>query len=129
MRMIKESGKIVRRSGERIWWILELLGKTGTLASSTMNQPRVVTSKDLAGSSPQVPLASDVVSDASLLANAGPIPDELRRDPFPGDSVPWCIQEAEKEQGRARALLIWKVALVVSWSVTSVAVLRAFGML
>ena len=127
--MIKESGRVVRRGGERIWGILELIGKTGTLASSTMTRPRVVTIKDHVSVSPQAPLASDAVSGVSLLANVGPIPDELRRDPFPGDSVPWCIQEAEKEQGRTRTLMIWKVALVVSWSVTSVALLRAFGML
>jgi len=127
--MIKESGKVVRRGGERIWGILELLGKTGTLASSTIIRPRVVTREDVATLSPRAPLASDVASDASPLANVGPIPDELRMDPFPADSVPWCIREAEKEQGRTRALMIWKVALVVSWSVTGVALLRAFGML
>jgi hypothetical protein len=59
----------------------------------------------------------------------GPIPDELRKDPFPGGSVPWSVQEAEKEQSRNRELMIWKVAIAVSWTVTAVAALRSIGML
>jgi len=74
-----------------------------------------------------VPSAPTTVSSTSTLSKVGPVPEELRRDPFPGGSVPWCIQEAEKEQIRARKILIWKIAAAVSWLVTTFAVLRSLG--
>jgi len=71
----------------------------------------------------------EAIPSGSPLDNVGPIPDELRKDPFPGGSIPWSIQEAEKERSLSRKILIWKVAVSVSWVITVVAVLRSFGML
>jgi hypothetical protein len=69
------------------------------------------------------------MSIGSSLYDIGPVPEELRRDPFPGGSVPWCIQEAEKERDRKRQLMIWRVGVAVSWSVTAFALFRSLGMM
>jgi hypothetical protein len=126
--MIKEGGKAVKRGGERIWGVLEFLGEAGTqvlymILRRTVTWRVVTTEADEA-----LPILSWISSD-SPLAHVGPVPEELRQDPFPGGSVPWSIEEAEKEQDRNRELMIWKVAIAVSWSVTAVALFRSLGML
>jgi len=63
---------------------------------------------------------------ASPLDNTGPIPVELREAPFLSDSVPWCIREAEIEKNREREKIVWTTAIVVSWAITLVVVLRLF---
>ena len=126
--MIKESGKTVKRSGERIWEVLRYLGDIGILALSEMLRRTMVGRGQSNDVEMALPGLAWIPSD-SPLAHTGPIPDELRQDPFPGGSVPWSIQEAEKEQGRSRELMIWKVAIAVSWTVTAVAALRSIGML
>jgi hypothetical protein len=127
--MIKEGGKMMKRSGERIRGVLEVLGETGAWGLDKMIHPGATGGKGEISADEVTMSGLSVTSDISPFANAGPIPDELRKDPFPGGSVPWSIQEAEKEQGRARQTMIWKVAIAVSWSVTAVAVLRSVGML
>ena len=72
---------------------------------------------------------SDLDSLGSPLDHVGPVPEELRRNPFPGGSVPWSILEAEREKVRAREMLILEVAVGMSWVVTVVTVLRALGLL
>jgi len=127
--MIKESGRVVRRSGERILGKLEYLGR-GTLGIlGKMFVPPSSAGQDVTGKSEGTPQAPVAIPSGSPLDNVGPIPDELRKDPFPGGSVPWSIQEAEKEEKLARRILIWKVAISVSWVTTVVAVLRSVGIL
>jgi len=126
--MIKESGKLVRRGGERLWGVLEFLGQMGTRALAMAIHLRAIRRGWAAGSE-GIPPAADFVPTGTPLDNVGPVPEELRRDPFPGGSVPWSILEAEKEQSRSRELMIWKAAIAVSWIVTVVAVIRSFGML
>ena len=127
--MIKESGRMVRRSGVRILGKLEYLG-AGTLGIlDRMFLPPLPVEEDSTVKSEGVPQAPEAVSTGSPLDNVGPIPDELRKDPFPGGSVPWSIQEAEKEEELARKILTWKVAISVSWVTTVVVVLRSLGML
>jgi len=126
--MIRESGRIVKRSGEKIWGALEFLGGIGVAALGAVFR-RIVVWKDEIYESRRAPPAVLGTSSDSPLANVGPVPDALREDPFPGDSVPWSIQEAEKERGRSREMMIWKVAITISWLVTVVAALRSLGML
>ena len=125
--MIKESGKIVRKGGERIWVVLELLGQMGARALVMVIHLRAIR-RSWAARSEGTPQAVDLVTTGSPLDNVGPVPEELRRDPFPGGSVPWSIVEAEKEQSRNRELMIWKAAIAVSWTVSAVAVIRSLWM-
>ena len=140
--MNRESGRILKRSGERIWGVLALAERGGIRAlrvASVYLRSSIIYLRDLTiyfGVSIRgrgtfavetAPQSFGLVPSGSPLDNVGPVPDELRRDPFPGGSIPWSIQEAEKEQGRLRELMIWKVAIAVSWLVTAVAVLRSLG--
>ena len=92
-----------------------------------LRQPRA--GQEESGGIERAPFAPRDYSDSSPLDNVGPVPDELRKDPFPGGSVPWSIQEAERERDLVRKTTIWKVAVAVSWLVTVTAALRALGML
>ena len=65
----------------------------------------------------------------SPLDNAGPIPVELQRNPFPGDSTPWGLQMAVIDRDRTRERLVWASAALVSWLVTGVLLLRALNIL
>ena len=125
--MIKESGRMVKKSGERILGVFESLGDVGSYAPGVLLRDTVGrTNTTEVGAA--IPALAWAPND-SPLAHVGPIPEELRKDPFPGGSVPWCIQEAEKERNRKRELMIWKVAITVSWMVAAVAALRSVGML
>lgn len=118
----------MKRSGDRIRWETEFPGQAGTSALGMFFRNPV----DMRGKTDEVgsalPALVGVPGDSPLV-HVGPVPDELRKDPFSGGSVPWCIQEAEKERSRNREQMIWKVAIAVSWLVTAVAVLRSTGML
>ena len=120
---------MVRRSGERILSRLEHLGRGTLRILGMMFLPPSPVGQDVTGKSEGTPHAPEALPSGSPLDNVGPIPEELRKDPFPGGSVPWSIQEAEKEEKLARKILIWKVAISVSWVTTVVAVLRSVGML
>ena len=127
--MIKEGGRIMKRSGEKILGTLRLVGEGAIWALDMMFLPRTGAGAEEAGEGVRsLPHFKAVLGD-SPLDNVGPVPEELRRDPFPGGSVPWSIQEAEKEKNQARKTMIWEIAVVVSWSVTVIAALRALGML
>jgi hypothetical protein len=127
--MIREGGKIVKRGGEWMLGILQLLGESAIWALDVLFLPRPGAGAETMGESVQFSPAGRATRSFSPLDDIGPVPDELRKDPFPGGTVPWCIQEAEREQDRARKVTIWKIAVIVSWSVTLVAALRALGML
>lgn len=126
--MIKESSKAMKRGGELIRGAFEFLGEAGTQVLYMMLR-RTVTWKIATTEVEEARPVLSWISTDSPLAHVGPIPEELRQDPFPGGSIPWSIEEAEKEQDRSRELMIWKVAIVVSWSVTAVALFRSLGML
>jgi hypothetical protein len=71
------------------------------------------------------PLRQDLVkSEGSPLDNTGPIPAELLKDPSAVDVVPWGFRAAEIERNRTRERFVWMTALVVSWLVTAVTILR-----
>jgi hypothetical protein len=127
--MIKEGGKMVKRGGERMLDTLQLLWGRAIWVLDMLFLPRPGAGADRTSESVQLLPAPKVTPSGSPLDNVGPVPDELRKDPFPGGTVPWCIQEAEREKSRARKATIWKIAVAVSWSVTVVAALRAIGML
>jgi hypothetical protein len=127
--MIREGGRLLKRTGERVLNTVKILAEATLWALSVTlpSRPRVRQGgNDLAESTPAVP---DAIPSGSPLDIVGPVPEELRRDPFAGGSVPWCIEEAEKEENRAREMMIWKVTMAVSWSVTVVALLKSFGAL
>jgi len=65
----------------------------------------------------------------SPLDNAGPIPVELQRNPFPGDSTPWGLQMAVIDRDRTKERLVWASAVLVSWLVTGFILLRALNIL
>jgi hypothetical protein len=127
--MIKEGGKMVKKGGERMMGTFRFLGVGAILALDKIVHPSRPAGADGTHESTKMLPAPNVVRTNSPLDNVGPIPAELRMDPFPGGSVPWSILEAEKEQNQARKVLVWKIAITVSWSVTFVAVLRAIGVL
>jgi len=127
--MTEESWRIAERSGQRTLSRLEYVGEGPAGVFDTMFLPTVPVREDVTGRNEGARLAPAAIPIGSPLDNVGPIPEELRKDPFPGGSVPWSIQEAEKEENVARKIMIWKVALAVSWVTTAVAVLRSFGIL
>ena len=127
--MIKEGGRMMKRGGERVFDALKLVGDGAIWALDVMFLPRSQTGAEKTGEGVLSLTHFSIVTGGSPLDNVGPVPEELRRDPFPGGSVPWSIQEAEKEKNQARKTMIWKIAVAVSWSVTVIAALRALGML
>jgi len=127
--MIKEGRKIMKRGGKTILDILQVLGGRAIWVLDMLFLPRPQGGRDGVNESIQLLSAPKAAPSGSPLDNVGPVPDELRKDPFPGGTVPWCIQEAERERGLARKSTIWKFAVAVSWSVTVVAALRALGIL
>jgi len=127
--MIKETGRTAKRSGKKILIRLEYLGGGTLRLLGKMFLPPSPVGKDAMEKSEGASWAPGAVPSGSPLDNAGPIPEELRRDPFPGGSIPWSIQEAEKEESLARRILMWKIAISVSWVTTAFALLRSFGML
>jgi len=127
--MIKESGKAVKRGSERVLGRLEFLGGSAVRLLDLMLIPRGGARAPVPLDSVVLPPVPESVSIGSMVINVGPVPDELRKDPFPGGSVPWSIIEAEKEHVWVRKMAIWKVAVGVSWVVTTVAALRALGIL
>lgn len=128
MKMLREGARVVRKGGERMLGVLGFLRESVIWALDTV-LPWARIREDVIYEVEVLPPAPRTVSGASPLDNIGPVPEELRRDPFPGGSVPWCIQEAEKEHNRARKILMWKIAVAISWSVTTIAVLRSIGIL
>jgi len=119
---------MVKRGGERMLDTLKFLGECA-VALDVIFLPRPRGRVDKTGEGVLMLPAPKAIPSGSPLDNVGPVPDELRKDPFPGGSVPWSIQEAEREHNQARKTMIWKIAAVVSWSVTLIAALRALGML
>jgi len=112
----------MRRGEERARNTLQLLGLQpihleGHIPRSNQSVSVVV---------PQTPVAGP---KSSPLDNAGPIPVELRVDPFPGESIPWGMQMAEIDRDRTRERLVWASAVLVSWLVTGVLILRALNIL
>ena len=65
--------------------------------------------------------------EGSPLENTGPIPAELLKDPFPVVTVPWSMRKASENKQRER--LILASAIIVSWAVTAIALLRALNVL
>jgi len=126
--MIKEGGRMVKRGGKRVFDALKLVGDGAIWALDMMFLTRSQTGPNETSEGALL-LSHYKTIPSSPLDNVGPVPEELRRDPFPGGSVPWSIQEAEKEHDQARKTMIWKIAVVVSWSVTVIAALRTLGML
>jgi hypothetical protein len=127
--MIKESGRVVKVYGERILGKAEFLGEVALRIIVAMLLPPAPVREDVADKSVGACLPAKVISIGPPLGNVGPVPEELRKDPFGGVSVPWCIQEAERERNMARRILRWKVILAASWLVTAVVVLRSIGVL
>jgi len=123
--MIKESGKMVKRGGERVLSGLEFLATNSVRLKEMIFPPR----GGVRGRETHDNEAASAVSIGSMVIHVGPVPDELRKDPFPGGSVPWSIIEGEKEKRRIREMAILKVAIGVSWVIAAVAALRALGML
>ena len=76
-----------------------------------------------------VPQISTGGLKGSPLDNAGPIPVELRGNPFPGESIPWGMQMAEIERDRTRERLVWVTAVLVSWLVAGAMILRALSVI
>jgi len=120
---------MVRKGGERMVSTLQFVGEAAIRFLDTVLLRQSRAGQEESGGREWVPSAPDGFQGSSPLDNVGPVPDELRKDPFPGGSVPWSIQEAEKERDLVRKTTIWKVAVAVSWSVTVIAALRALGML
>ena len=108
---------------------LEYVGEGTAGAFDTMFLPTAPAEENVTGKSEGARLSPTAIPLGSPLDNVGPVPEELRRDPFPGGSVPWSIQEAEKEENQARKILVWKVALAVSWVTTAVTLLQSLGIL
>jgi len=118
----------MKRGGETMLEIPQVLWGRAIWVLDMLFLPRPGAGGDGVNESIQLS-APKVAPGGSPLDNVGPVPDELRKDPFPGGTVPWCIQEAEREKSLARKSTIWKIAVAVSWSVTVVASLRALGIL
>jgi hypothetical protein len=127
--MIKESGRMVKKGSERMVGSLESVARSMIGGLGTALTPRGEVGSGEGRQSAAIGEARSTSLTGSPLDNVGPIPEELRRDPFPGGSVPWSIQEAEKVENRAREMMIWKVAMLISWSITAVALLRTVGFL
>ena len=116
---------MVKRGGERVLSGLEFL-VTNSVRLKDMIFPL---RGGVGGRETHDNEAASAVSIGSMVIHVGPVPDELRKDPFPGGSVPWSIIEGEKERSRIREMAILKVAIGVSWVIAAVAALRALGML
>ena len=108
---------------------LKLLADCAVFALDVIFFPRLLGRADETSKGASILPAFKAIPGSSPLDNVGPVPDELRKDPFPGGSVPWSIQEAEREQNQARKTMMWKIVAAVSWSVTVFAALRALGIL
>ena len=105
----------MRRSEERIRYALGLVGQRVT---------RLLDHESNAGwESPD----SVGGPEGSPLENIGPIPAEMLKDPNAVESIPWSIRSAERSLKRER--LIWMSALIVSWLVSTVAVLRHLSLM
>ena len=68
--------------------------------------------------------------ESSPLKNAGPIPAELLKDPYPVEIVPLVSEPVpapvvQPTKFLTQERLIWISAVAVSWAVTAFAVLRA----
>jgi hypothetical protein len=127
--MIKESEKIVKKGSERMLGSIESVARSVIWGLGTALVPRGEVGSGEGRQSAVISEGRSASFTGSPLDNVGLIPEELRRDPFPGGSVPWSIQEAEEVENRAREMMIWKVALLISWSITAVALLRSIGFL
>jgi hypothetical protein len=65
--------------------------------------------------------------EGSPLDKTGPIPAEFLRDPLLAEVPPLEVPSlATTQQDQMREKMMWGVALLISWSVTAVAILRAF---
>jgi len=126
-RVIRRSQELIRRSQELIRNSLSTLGAKVVEGSSFVLLHLGIV-QDIghyeAGLVNQTPVAGQ---GGSPLDNVGPVPEELRVDPFPGGSIPWSIQEAELQRIRKQELMILKCATIVSWAVTIISIFRALG--
>ena len=69
----------------------------------------------------------------SPLDHTGPIPPEYQRDPYAVEVFPLPTEDAPDASSKPRLQiqerLIWASAIVVSWSITVVAILKVLGVL
>ena len=126
-RVIRRSQELIRRSQGLMRNSLGTLGdELARVSSSVLFRLRIV--QEIGhyetGLVNQAPVAGQ---GGSPLDNVGPVPEELRVDPFPGGSIPWSIQEAELQRIRKQELMILKCATIVSWAVTIISIFRALG--
>ena len=127
--MLKESEKLMKRGGEKVFGGLAFLAGNAIRLLDLMFIPLVRGGVHETRNSEATPPVPEAVSIGSMVIQVGPVPDELRRDPSPEGSVPWSILEAQKEQIWVQQMAVWKVATGVSWLITTVAALRALGIL
>jgi len=113
----------MRRGEERVRNTLQLLGFQLIHLESYL--PRR-SNHSVSGVVPQTPTVGE---KSSPLDETGPIPVELQGDPFPGESIPWGMQMAEIDRDKTRERFVWASAVLVSWSVTGVLILRALNIL
>jgi len=128
-RFIREGERVIRRTEE---WAVGTLGVFGARLVEVFERVPFHRMFPWSGS----PAVAEVIAPASeasvvlpSMYKTGLIPAELRADPFPGDTVPWSIQEAQKEKDRVRKMRICMAVAAVSWSVTVVSILRSMGFL
>jgi len=131
-RFVREGERLIRRTEE---WVVGTFGVFGSRLVEVFERipfhrifPRSGTPQAAEAVAPATQIGEVSVALPSMY-KTGLIPAELRADPFPGDTVPWSIQEAQKEKDRVRKMRICMAIAVVSWSVTAVSILRSMGFL
>jgi len=125
--MIKDGGRAVKKGGEKILGTLGFLLESAAWALNTVLPSWARVRPIKRNAIEPAGRATGRIPTGSPLDHVGPVPKELRMDPFARDSVPWSIQEAEKERGRARVTMILGVSVAICWLITAVAVLRSLG--
>ena len=127
--MIREGERAIRKTEE---WVKGTFGVFGERVVDLLDNfvlRKVLPNEYAPVLEEAPPVPEEVNTGLPPIYKVGPVPEELRRDPFPGGSIPWCIREEELEQDRARKMMIWRTAALVSWSVTAITVLRFIGVL
>ena len=126
--MIKEGERAIRRTEE---WIRGTFGSFGKRLVETINllMPRWLTSRGTQTLATSTPLLTESKPGRALGYKIGPVPHELRQDPFLSGSIPWSIREDEKRADRVREKMILGAVVVVSYSVAIVALLRTLRVL
>ena len=123
-RSIQGSGReIMRRGEQRVRDTLQLLGFHPMPFENFLSRRL---NRSATGAFPQTSTEGQA---SSPLDNPGPIPAELRENPFPGESIPWGFQIAEIDRDRIRERLVWASAVVVSWLVAGALILRIMNIL